>query len=101
MRSGQAEMNRPWFLSALGRDWFPSVPDTHERLGAGGRVADIGCGEGWSSISIAVAYPEVTVDAFDIDPKPPPLAGEARAPSGASGGGQPNKHQYATDKPSP
>jgi SAM-dependent methyltransferase len=67
MRSGQAEMNRPWFLSALGSDWFPSVPDIHERLGAGGRVADIGCGEGWSSISIAVAYPEVTVDAFDID----------------------------------
>jgi SAM-dependent methyltransferase len=30
-------------------------------------VADIGCGEGWSSISIAQAYPEVSVDAFDID----------------------------------
>ncbi len=33
----------------------------------GGRVADIGCGEGWSSISIALAYPGVTVDAFDVD----------------------------------
>lgn len=67
MRTGQAEMNRPWFLAALGSDWFPAVPELHERLALGGRVADIGCGEGWSSISIAQAYPDVIVDAFDID----------------------------------
>lgn len=67
MRTGQAEMNRPWFLTALGRDWFPSVPDLHKRLQQGGRVADIGCGEGWSSISIGLTYPKVTVDAFDLD----------------------------------
>jgi SAM-dependent methyltransferase len=67
MRTGQAEMNRPWFIAALGSDWFPGVPDLHDRLLEGGRVADIGCGEGWSSISIAQAYPKVTVDAFDID----------------------------------
>ncbi len=67
MRTGQAEMNRPWFLAALGSDWFPAVPDLNDRLVGGGRVADIGCGEGWSSISIAQAYPEVSVDAFDID----------------------------------
>ena len=67
MRTGQAEMNRPWFLAALGSDWFPAVPDLHERLVEGGIVADIGCGEGWSSISIAQAYPNVKVEAFDID----------------------------------
>lgn len=67
MRNGQAEMNRPWFLTALGTDLFPSVPDLHQRLLKGGRVADIGCGEGWSSIAIAQAYPNVTVDGFDID----------------------------------
>lgn len=67
MRTGQADMNRPWFLAALGSDWFPAVPDLHQRLLGGGRVADIGCGEGWSSISIAAAYPQVTVDGFDID----------------------------------
>lgn len=67
MRTGQAEMNRPWFLAALGSDWFPAVPDLHDRLAVGGRVADIGCGEGWSSISIAQTYPDVSVDAFDID----------------------------------
>ena len=67
MRSGQAEMNRPWFLSALGSDWFPAVPDLDDRLKAGGRVADIGCGEGWSSLAIAKAYPDVSVDGFDLD----------------------------------
>lgn len=67
MRSGQADMNRPWFLAALGSEWFPEVPELHDRLGTGGRVADVGCGEGWSSIAIATAYPEVSVDGFDLD----------------------------------
>jgi 2-polyprenyl-3-methyl-5-hydroxy-6-metoxy-1,4-benzoquinol methylase len=30
-------------------------------------VADIGCGAGWSSISITRAYPKVRVDGFDLD----------------------------------
>jgi len=68
MRTGQAEMNRPWFMNALGTDWFPMVPDLHERLNVtDARVADIGCGEGWSAIAIAQAYPNLTVDGFDID----------------------------------
>jgi 2-polyprenyl-3-methyl-5-hydroxy-6-metoxy-1,4-benzoquinol methylase len=31
------------------------------------KVADIGCGAGWSSIAIARAYPNVRVDGFDVD----------------------------------
>lgn len=67
MRTGQADMNRPWFLNEIGGSWFPSVPDLHERLESGGTVADVGCGEGWSSIAIARAYPGVRVEGFDID----------------------------------
>lgn len=68
MRTGQADMNRPWFINALGTEWFPSVPSVHERLSRqDARVADIGCGEGWSSIAIAQAYPGATVDGYDID----------------------------------
>lgn len=68
MRTGQAEMNRPWFLNALGSVWFPSEPPLHERLQQpDARVADIGCGEGWSAIAIAEAYPGATVDGFDVD----------------------------------
>ncbi|HSJ28047.1 MAG TPA: class I SAM-dependent methyltransferase, partial [Acidimicrobiia bacterium] len=67
-RTGQAEMNRPIYLGLLGSEWFPAVPELHARLIEGGaRVADIACGEGWSSIAIASAYPGVQVDGFDID----------------------------------
>ncbi|WP_205471731.1 bifunctional 2-polyprenyl-6-hydroxyphenol methylase/3-demethylubiquinol 3-O-methyltransferase UbiG [Nocardioides sp. SYSU D00038] len=67
MRRGQAEANRPLFLHSLGSDWLPSLPDVHRALGAGGRVADLGCGDGWSSIGMGLAYPAATVDGFDVD----------------------------------
>jgi SAM-dependent methyltransferase len=67
-RSGQAEMNRPHYLQLLGTEWFPSVPSLHARLQAGGRLADVACGEGWSSIALALAYPDLSVDGYDIDP---------------------------------
>jgi 2-polyprenyl-3-methyl-5-hydroxy-6-metoxy-1,4-benzoquinol methylase len=68
-REGQAAFNRPAFLNLLGREWLPSIPDVHARLQADppARVADIGCGGGWSSIGIAQAYPKVRVDGFDVD----------------------------------
>jgi SAM-dependent methyltransferase len=67
VRTGQADMNRPFFMSELGGTWFPAIGDLHARLRAGGRVADIGCGEGWSAIGIAKAYPDVHVDGYDVD----------------------------------
>ncbi len=67
MRTGQADANRPLFLQLLGRDWLGSLPQVDARLRAGGRVADIGCGEGWSSIGIALAYPTAQVDGYDVD----------------------------------
>ncbi len=67
MRTAQADANRPLFMQLLGRDWLGSVPDVDAQLRAGGRVADIGCGEGWSSIGIALAYPTAQVDGYDVD----------------------------------
>jgi 2-polyprenyl-3-methyl-5-hydroxy-6-metoxy-1,4-benzoquinol methylase len=68
-REGQAELNRPAFLALLGQEWLPALPDVHARLQANppARIADIGCGLGWSSIAIAQAYPKVRVDGFDSD----------------------------------
>ena len=66
MSEGQEWGNRPTYITALA-DWLASVGDLHERLSAGARVADVGCGGGWSSIAIARAYPEVSVDGFDLD----------------------------------
>jgi SAM-dependent methyltransferase len=68
-REGIADMNRPMFVNQLGRDWIPALPDVHARLSADppARVADIACGCGWSSISLARAYPRARVDGFDLD----------------------------------
>jgi SAM-dependent methyltransferase len=66
-REAQAAANRPMFLGALGREYLPAIPDVDAVLRAGGRVADIGCGMGWSSIGIALAYPDARVDGYDVD----------------------------------
>jgi SAM-dependent methyltransferase len=66
-REGQAAQNRPLLLHALGRDLLPRLGDVDAALRGGGRVADVGCGEGWSAIGIARAYPDVRVDGFDLD----------------------------------
>lgn len=69
MRQGVGELNRPLFLKQLGGEYLPSIPDIHRRLAADppARVADIGCGTGWSSIGMAKAYPKIRVDGFDLD----------------------------------
>ena len=69
LRAGQAGMNRNLFLQQLGTEYLPAISGLHERLLADppARVADIGCGLGWSSIGIAKAYPKLAVDGFDLD----------------------------------
>lgn len=64
---GQGDMNRVQFIHALASDWMPALPDVHERLGSGGRVADVGCGTGWSTIALAGAYPNAEVHGLDLD----------------------------------
>lgn len=69
MCAGQAGMNRNLFLQDLGTEYLAHIPDIHARLLAEtpARVADIGCGVGWSAIGLARAYPNVLVDGFDLD----------------------------------
>jgi 2-polyprenyl-3-methyl-5-hydroxy-6-metoxy-1,4-benzoquinol methylase len=69
LHEGQAAFTRPLFEQLLGSVWFPAIPEVHERLSAdpAARVADVACGQGRSSIAIARAYPNVTVDGIDAD----------------------------------
>ena len=65
----QAGFTRPMFANALVAEWLPALPDIHAQLQGGEalRITDFGCGEGWAGIYLAEAYPNVTVDGFDLD----------------------------------
>ncbi|HEV2012413.1 MAG TPA: methyltransferase domain-containing protein [Candidatus Dormibacteraeota bacterium] len=79
-----ASLNRPMFINLLGTHWLPAMADVDRRLRTDppARVADVGCGAGWSSIAIAQAYPKVRVDGFDIDEPSTRTARENAATAG-------------------
>jgi len=70
VRQAQEGFNRAIYRRLLTTEDLPAIADLNSRLRAEppARMADIGCGAGWSAIAIAKAYPKVRVDGFDIDP---------------------------------
>jgi SAM-dependent methyltransferase len=66
LRFGIAELNRPGFTIEL-RAWVERLPDVAARLEVGGTILDAGCGEGWSTIGLARAFPAATVVGIDLD----------------------------------
>ena len=69
-RHGQGHINRPAFTHELPSDWLAAMPDVVTRLEGAShpRVADIGCGQGWSTLAIAGAFLNAWVDGLDLDP---------------------------------
>lgn len=69
MREGQASFNRPAFTHLLGAEWLPAIPDIDARLRADppARMPDVACGEGWSTIAVARAYPTARIVGLDLD----------------------------------
>jgi SAM-dependent methyltransferase len=68
MRESQADLNRPAYLRLLAEDWLATLPGVQQRLRTGrARVADVGCGAGWSCIGLARGYPMLHVDGYDLD----------------------------------
>jgi 2-polyprenyl-3-methyl-5-hydroxy-6-metoxy-1,4-benzoquinol methylase len=87
LHEGQAEFTRPLFDNFLGSEWFPAIPDVHERLESDppARVADVACGQGYSTMAIARAYPKAVVDGLDLDEASIAAAQENLAGSGLEG----------------
>jgi trans-aconitate methyltransferase len=69
-RNGQGHINRPAFTDELSNEWLAAMPDVIARLEAATRphVADIGCGQGWSTLAVARAFPNAWLDGIDPDP---------------------------------
>lgn len=53
------------FKEHLISDWIPALDGIEEKLQEGARVADIGCGRGESTITMARAYPNSTFVGYD------------------------------------
>jgi len=60
---------RPGYAANLVSSWIPSLKDVKEKLEAGAKVADVGCGKGASTILMAKAYPNSQFFGFDYHDK--------------------------------
>src|SRR3954447_19405582 len=56
---------RPGYNAHLVSEWIPALDGVEDKLRAGAKVADVGCGLGASTILMAQAYPESTFTGFD------------------------------------
>jgi 2-polyprenyl-3-methyl-5-hydroxy-6-metoxy-1,4-benzoquinol methylase len=52
---------RPGYVANLTSSWIPALDGVAEKLAAGGRVADVGCGHGASTVLLAQAYPKSAI----------------------------------------
>lgn len=75
---------RPGYAANLINSWIPSLDGVEEKLKAGAKVADIGCGLGSSTILMAQAYPNSTFMGFDYHDKSIEMARERAAEGGVS-----------------
>jgi len=62
---GCARFFRPGYIGNLMQNWIPSLDGVEERLKAGIRVADVGCGFGYSTILMAQAFPNSRFVGYD------------------------------------
>jgi 2-polyprenyl-3-methyl-5-hydroxy-6-metoxy-1,4-benzoquinol methylase len=62
---GTEQFFRPGYRAHLVAEWIPALDGVEEKLRAGAKVADIGCGHGISTVLMAKAYPQSTMHGFD------------------------------------
>ncbi len=75
---------RPGYAANLVSSWIPALRDVKEKLEAGARVADVGCGKGASTILMAKAFPKSQFFGFDYHDKSIEAARESATRNGVA-----------------
>jgi SAM-dependent methyltransferase len=75
---------RPGYAANLVSSWIPALQSVREKLEAGARVADIGCGKGASTILMAKAFPNSRFSGFDYHDKSIEAARESAVRAGVA-----------------
>lgn len=63
-----ARFFRPGYRANLVQNWLPALDGVVEKLERGARVADVGCGHGYSTLMMAEAFPNSEFIGFDFHP---------------------------------
>ena len=63
--SGTDRFFRPGYQANLVESWLPALDGVVERLEAGARIADVGCGYGAATLLLAESFPKSTAAGFD------------------------------------
>jgi SAM-dependent methyltransferase len=82
---GTERFFRPGYQANLVGTWLPALDGVVERLRAGIRLADVGCGHGATSILLHEAFPASTVTGYDYHDASIATARRRAAEAGAAG----------------
>jgi len=83
--SGCEMFFRPGYVANLTSSWIPALDGVAEKLAAGGRVADVGCGHGASTMLLAQAYPASAITGSDYHQASIDTARKRAADAGLAG----------------
>jgi Methylase involved in ubiquinone/menaquinone biosynthesis len=84
---GVARFFRTAYAANLTGNWIPALDGVEAALRAGGaKVADVGCGHGWSTVLMAQAFPEAEFTGFDFHEPSVQQARERAAEAGLDAG---------------
>jgi SAM-dependent methyltransferase len=62
---GTERFFRPGYVANLASAWIPALDGVEDKLRAGARVADVGCGHGASTLLLGQEFPESQITGFD------------------------------------
>jgi 2-polyprenyl-3-methyl-5-hydroxy-6-metoxy-1,4-benzoquinol methylase len=82
---GTERFFRPGYTANLTTEWIPALPGVADKLAAGGRIADVGCGHGVAAILLARAYPQASVHGYDFHDRSIEVARQHASQAGLDG----------------